>query len=256
MSFSHCKCSFKDFDFDLNVDTVDGSLVIDARFILNAEGVNPLQTLSDISSALNGLLADSVEQFESIASSFGTTFESAAELFNGIAEDDRITLLLNAKLDVAARLELSFEAVSFTAKINEANMALLAKITDTFDVAIGSFGDLHITPSIQLRLQAENTATPFSMTENPSALGQVSFSGDLEGIINVGMDNVPAELSLRVFSPYLTTTDNLEFEVRLDINLVPIQDSECDSLMYIDCISTRNFNWHLTPPPCRHQYNS
>ena len=245
----HHKCSLKEFDFDLNVDTVDGSLVIDAKFMLNAEGINPLQTLSDISSALNGLLADSEGQFESIASSFGTTFESAAELFSGIAEDDRITLLMNAKLDVATRLELSFEAVSFTARINEASMALLAKITDTFDLAIGSFGDIHITPSVQLRLHVENTATPFNMIENPSALGQVSFSGDLEGIINVGMDNVPAEVSLRVFSPNLMSIDNLEFEARLDIDLVPIQGSEFDSILCVDSIpSSSNSNWHLTHP--------
>ena len=200
--------------------------MIGAMFVLNAEGINPLQTLSDISSALSGLLADSGEHFESIASSFGTTFESAAELFNGIAEDDRITLLLNANLHVAARLELSFEAISFSTIINEADMALMAKITDTFDVSIGGFGDIHINPSVQLRLQVENTATPFDMIENPSALGQVWFAGDFEGTIRVSMDNVPADLSLRVYSPFLTNVDSLEFEVRLDINLIPIQDSE------------------------------
>ena len=43
----------------------------------------------------------------------------------------------------------------------------------------------------------------------------------------VGMDGVPAEISMRAYSPYLTQIDSLEFEVRLDINLVPIRASKC-----------------------------
>ena len=219
--------------FDLFVDVVDGTLVIAATFQLNAEGVNPAQTLSDISTSLSGLLAESGDQFESIASSFGGAFDSAAELFAGIAESDRITLLLNANLSAEVRLELSFEAIAFSTAIKELDMAFLARISDTFDVSIGDFGDLHITPSVQLRLQAENTATPFDVVQNPSAMKEFWFAGDFEGIINVAMDNVPAEISLRAYSPYLTNADNLEFEVRLDINLVPIQDSECVFLSII-----------------------
>ena len=200
--------------------------------MLNAEGVNPLQTLSDISSALNGLLADSVEQFESIASSFGTTFESAAELFNGIAEDDRITLLLNAKLDVAARLELSNEEVSQSTMLNEAKTTLLAKMTDNFDVSIGGFGDVSIDPSIQLRLEVKNTATPFDLLEDQSGLGQISKTGYFQGIVNVGMDSVPTEISLRAYSPHLQDAASLEFDVRLDIDLVPIHDSEFVFIIY------------------------
>jgi len=213
--------------FDLFVDVVDGTLVIAAVFQLNAEGINPAQTLSDISTALSGLLADSGDQFQNIASSFGDAFDSTAELFAGIAEDDRITLLLNANLSAEARLELSFEAIAFSTLIKELNMAFLARISDTFDVSIGGFGDLHITPSVQLRLQAENTVTPFDVVQNPSALREFWFAGDFEGIINVAMDGVPAEISLRAYSPYLTNIDHLDFEVTLDIDLVPIQDSEC-----------------------------
>ena len=209
------------------MDVVDGTLLIAARFTLNAVGVNPFNTLSDISTSLSGLLAESGDQFESIASEFGSAFDSAAELFTSIAEDERITLSLNANLDAEVRLELSFEAISFSTKINQLDMALLARISDTFDVPIGDFGDLHINPSVQLRLQINNTATPFDVVKNPSALKEFWYMGDFEGIVNIAMDNVPAEISLRAYSLYLTKVDSLEFEVTLDIDLLPIQESEC-----------------------------
>ena len=168
--------------FDLSVEVENGSIVVAVTFALNAQDVNPAQTLSDVSSSLSSLLAGSSGAFESITSSFGETFDAAAQLFTEIAEDDRITLLLNAKLDVSAKLALSFESRSFSAVINEASMALLAKLSDTFDISIGNFGDLHITPSVQLRLQVENTATPFDVIDHPSYLKQVFFQGDFEGI--------------------------------------------------------------------------
>jgi hypothetical protein len=223
----HCK---KDVVFDFNVETSDGSIVIYASFELKAEGINPAQTLSDISTSLSGLLAGSGDQFESIASSFGGFFDSADELFTSIAEDDRITLLMNANINAEARLLLSFESASFSMRFNELNMALLAKMEDTFNVTINDFGDLHVTPSVQLRLQVENLATPFDVVQNSSALRDVWFAGDFEGNIKVAMDNIPAEITLRAYSPYLTRVDSLEFEARLDINLLPIQESKFLSL--------------------------
>jgi hypothetical protein len=216
----------QEFVFDISVEVEDGSLVIAVSFELHAAGVNPAQTLSDISSSLSGLLQNSGDQFTSITSSFGSALDSAADLFTSIAEDDRITLLLNANLKAEVRLVLNFEAIQFSTTISEMDMAFLARISDTFDISLGDF-NVHVTPSVQLRLQAENTALPFDVVENPSALSQFQFSGDFEGIITVGMDGVPAEISLRAYSPYLTNAESLAFEVRLDINLVPIQASEC-----------------------------
>ena len=192
---------------------------------MNAEGVNPAQTLSDVSTSLSSLLADSGDQFQSITSSFDVAFGSITELFAGIAENDRITLLLNAKFVTEVKLVLSFEAITFSTTVNELSTSFLASITDTFDVAIGDF-DLHVTPTVQLRLQAENTATPFDIVDDPSALGKFWFAGDFEGLINVAIDNVPAEISLQAYSPYLTNADSLQFGVTIDIDLLPIQASE------------------------------
>ena len=203
---------------------------------MNIEGVNPAKTLSDISSSLSDILAESGDTFESIASSFGGTFDAAAELFNKVAEDDRITLLLNAKLDVSANLALSFESRSVSVTINEASMSLLAQMRDAYNITLGSFGDLHITPSVQLRLQVENTATPFDVIDHPSYLKQVFFQGDFEGNINIAMDYVPAEVALRAYLPDLTTTAGLEFDVRLDINLLPIRESKFYMFYSVRCL--------------------
>ena len=107
-------------------------------------------------------------------------------------------------------------------------MELMASISDTFDVDIGDFSQIHVTPSIQLRLQAENTATPFDVVQTPSSISQFRFAGDFEGIVVVGMDGVPAEISMRAYSPHLTSIDHIEFEVCLDIDLIPIQASELE----------------------------
>jgi hypothetical protein len=213
------------FVFDINVEVEDGALVIVAKFELHAIDVNPAQTLSDISTSLSDLLADSGNKFKSITDSLGSAFDSAADFFTSIAEDERITLLLNADLNVEVRLALNFEAIQFFTKIKQMNMDFLAKITDTFDIELGDYV-IHVTPSVQLRLQAENTALPFDLVQDPLALTQFDFSGDFEGIVLVGMDDFPAEISFRAYSPYLTRVDSIEFEVRLDIDLALMQTSE------------------------------
>jgi hypothetical protein len=105
-------------------------------------------------------------------------------------------------------------------------MALQAQITDSFDIEVGGFGYLHVIPSVQLRLQVENLATPFDAVQNPSAFGDFWYAGDFKGSVNIGMDNVPADITLRAYSPYLLQADSLEFGVSLDVDLVPIRDSE------------------------------
>ena len=223
---THPVCVAQEFTFDINVEVADGALIIKASFEMHAEGVNPAQTLSDVSTSLNELLSDSGNEFQSIASAFGPIFDSSAELFTSIAESDKITLLLNANLKVDVELSLSLDAIELSTSIKELDMAFMASITDTFDIAIGD-SNVHVTPTVQLRLQAQNTALPFDVVQNPSALSEYSFSGDFEGTVVVGMDGVPAEISMRAYSPYLTQIDSLEFEVRLDINLVPIRASKC-----------------------------
>jgi hypothetical protein len=238
----------QEFVFDFDVRAEDGSLVIYASFELKAEGIDPAQTLSDISTSLSVLLAGSSEQFKSVATSFGVSFNSAAELFASIAKDERITLLMNANINAEATLKLSFESISFATNFNDLNMALQAQITDSFDIEVGGFGYVHVTPSVQLRLQVENLATPFDAVQNPSAFEDFWYAGDFKGSVNIGMDNVPADITLRAYSPYLLQADSLEFGVSLDVDLVPIRDSECKPFSipcrvhaFVHSPSTRSF---------------
>ena len=203
----------------------DGALILTASFEMHAEGVNPAQTLADVSTSLNSLLADSGDEFQSIAEAFGPAFDSSAELFTSIANSNKITLLLDANLKAGVQLSLSFDAIDFSTSIDQLDMAFVASITDTFDIDIGG-SNIQVAPTIQLRLQAQNTALPFDVVQTPSAVSEFSFSGDFEGIVVIGMDGVPAEISLRAYSPYLTQIDSLEFGVRLDIDLVPIRASK------------------------------
>jgi hypothetical protein len=205
------------------VDVLDGSLVIYAFFKLMAEEVKPTNTLKEVSTALRDLLIESGDDFQGITSSFGSTFNSPTELFTSITANDRIDLSLNANLYADARLELSFEAIAFSSTINEVSSTLMARISDTFDVSNGNFGDLHATPWVQLRLQVKNTAAPFDMTQSSNALEEFLVEGDFEATINVGMDNIPTEITLAAYSPDLTNAESLHFAVTLDIDLLPIR---------------------------------
>ena len=206
---------------------IDNALVIVADFKLHALGVNPAQTLSDVSSALSQCLSATSGKFEEIASSFGSMFDSASEFLAGIAQSEKIQLSLNARIDFEVRLDLSVETVQLTSSINELNASFIALISDSYGVSIQDF-NIDVTPSLQLRLQTENTATPFDLLQNPSALRELSFGGDFMGLVVVSIPKVPAEISLRALSQDITKASSLEFDLSLDIDLVPIKDSEYD----------------------------
>ena len=224
-------CAQKEFDFDLVVDVENGNMIVIGSFALDANGINPAQTLSDISTVINDLLTNSGGQFVSLASSFDSSFNSATDLFADIAQNDKITLSLDANLNFEAKLNLSFDAINFSATINELSVALSAGIHDLFDISFGNLGDFHVKPYIELELQAENIATPFEIS-NTSALMDFQFTGSFDGRVDVGMDFVPVEISLMAYSSALLDADSLEFDVGLDINLIPIADSEFCLLLY------------------------
>lgn len=227
--------------FDITVDVMDGTLLIGATFRVHAKNVDAASTISsDVLFLIHGLLIEAGYQFESIVSSFGTAFDSSAELFSSIATEDRITLLLDANLNAEARLVLKYvdpnvlistnvNAIQLFTTIKEMNMALVGEISDAFDITIDAYGDLHVTPSVHIGLKVENTATPFDVHQNPSSIQKYRVSGEFEGLINVAGDNFPAGVALQAYSPNLPNEDSLEFVVGLDIDLVPITESECIS---------------------------
>lgn len=216
--------STQEFTFDIDVEVDGGTLVIVASFTLQAIGVNPAQTLADISTSLSSTLSNYSGNFEAIASSFGSAFTSASELFERIAQSDKIRLALNANIDVDARLEMSFDSFQLSTSINELSASFTGSIWDEFDVSIGGVS-INVTPFIQLYLEVENTAVPFDVVQNHSALSEFSFGGNFFGLVVVSVPGIPAAISLRALSQDITNTSSLEFELRLDIDLVPIKDS-------------------------------
>lgn len=181
--------------------------------------------MSDVSGALSQCLSNASGTFEDIATSFGSMFNSASVLLADIAQSEKIHLSLNANIDVEVRLDLSLEAVQLTSSIKELSTSLIASISDSYAISIEDL-NFHVAPNLQLRLQIENTATPFNVLQKPSLLSELSFGGDFMGLVVVGIEGVPVEISLRALNLDITKTNTLEFELSLDIDLVPLKDGE------------------------------
>lgn len=196
-----------------------------AGFKLHAHGVNPAHTLSDISGALSRCLSGTSGKFEDIAKSFGNVFNSASDLLGDVAQSEKIHLSLNANIDIEVRLDLSLAEVQLTSTIKELSASFVASISDSYDISIEDFS-FHVEPHVELHLQTENTATPFDLFQNPSDLTELSFGGYFSGLVLVGMEGVPVEISVRALSQDITNTSSLEFDLSLDLDLVPIKDGE------------------------------
>lgn len=221
----------QEFAFEIGIEVEDGALVVTVSFALQAARVNPASTFSDISTSVHGLLTNSSDQFESILSSFGSSFDSVGGLFTSIT--DRIALSLDANLNAEVKLVADLDVKFFTPGIesfttmNEMSMALIAEIiTVPFNVIVSGY-EIQVVPSVfQLRMSAENTALPFDVVESPLAFGDFTFSGDFEGIISIAMEDIPTDIVFKAYSPNLLESDSLDFGVGLDIDLSPLQQSE------------------------------
>ena len=227
------------FAFDFDIDVKGGNLTIFASFRLEVRGVNPLQTLSDVSAALGLALANSTTQFESIAHLFGSGFSNASDAFEEITQSDKISLLLDATIDFDVDIDLSLGSIQVNAIINELSTAFIASIADDFEFTIGEYL-LRVSPSVELRLQAENDATPFDAVEHPELLSNFSFDGDFVGSISIGVDGtppVPASITLTAESDDITNAESLEFDLKLDIDLQPIKDALISLLQEIGSLS-------------------
>jgi hypothetical protein len=131
--------SVQGFAFDLDVDVSDsGFLSLEARFALNVVDVNPIQTLSDISSKLAFQLQSVSNDFEEIASSMQSGFNQSSTMFADIASLNRIQLLLDANIGLHVNLKLpSFEV---SASLTAFDTALSANIGKCFVAFYFAFG--------------------------------------------------------------------------------------------------------------------
>ena len=215
---------------NIDVDVIDSALVIFANFKMDVTGVDPIQTLSDVSSAIGQSLSGSSARFNEVASTFGTAFSSASDFLARIAASDQIQLSLDANIDVDVQLDLSWPArsVKLTTSVNDLRASISALISDELSISVAGLNvDVH--PHIELNLFVENTATPFIITNGTSALSNFSFGGDFNGYVVVGLEGFPAELSLRAKSEDITNASSTAFEVQLEINLLLVKARKCQT---------------------------
>lgn len=214
----------------------DGELAVFAKFTLAVVNVNPFATLSDLSSGLNGALQGLNSEFESITGAFGSTFSSTSDLFLSLSQSDRIDLFFDADIDVEVSIDLSLDSAQVSVLINKLGASLYAAISHEFELTLSPF-DLYINPSVQVNLHAENTATPFDIVKNTSLLSNFSVGGDFFGKISVGVDDVPAEVILTASVDDIMNVSTLGFDLKLDIDLLPIKDKIIDLLEEIADLS-------------------
>jgi hypothetical protein len=172
-------------------------------------------------------LSGSSARFNEVASTFGTAFSSASDFLARIAASDQIQLSLDANIDVDVQLDLSWP-VQMTTSINDLRASISALISDDLYFSAGGLNvDAH--PYIELNLFVENTATPFIITNDISALSNFSFVGDFHGFVVVGLEGFPAELSLRAKSEDITNASSIVFGIQLEINLLRVKARKCQT---------------------------
>lgn len=196
--------------------------------------MNPAQTLADIASSLGSALQGSTGDFNEIAGAMSSSFDSAADLFTEIAQSDKILMSLDATLDFSVNADLSLSSFSITSTMSDLRSSFTAYISDSYDFTAGGF-HTHITPSVLVFLEANNTATPFDVFATPNALTEFAFGGTFDGMVAVAVDGIPAQVTLRASSDDITKATSLQFEARLDIDLHPIK-SECNPLIFFTLI--------------------
>jgi len=179
-------------------------VVLDARFVLDVAGVDPIETLRDITSSLNEKLQQSGGTLGNIASSFGSSLGSVSDIFD-IITTDNVNLSLDALLDASVSVDLSLENFDVDVQVNELQASFSALIGGDFSIDIGGYL-IGIRPSVALNFEAINTATPFTLNSSHlSNLTEFDFAGDLDALIAVGVEGVPAEITLRASSDELVS---------------------------------------------------
>lgn len=263
--------------FDLYVgQSESGSLSLDARITLGFTGVNPVQTLADIASGISSKLQSLSSDFEGLTNSLQSELGDVASLFADLSKSDKIKLLLNANIDLIVSLSLPSFDVSATLEVFDTSLsAAIGKcllrqneyihplsvtyslnLTCTFSrintstnnwLTANKFstqlGDktLSFDPSIVLRLEAENTRTPIDLKENLSDITAFNFSGTFHAAVYIGVEDIPVGLYISASADDITTASSVDFEVAVDIDLLPLNATLTDLLMELGALAYPRF---------------
>ena len=195
-----------------------------ARFTLDVAGVDPTQTLSEVAATLSSTLEDLAGDFKGLTEGFSSDFDEASDLMNQIASSDKIKLSLDATIDFSIALDMSLNSFDISSSVDSLKTSFRAKIVDQFDIQLGGL-DLSVFPSLELFLEAENTATPFDVFNAINGeLSTYDFGGEFNSTILVSVQDVPAQVFARASSDNITDLTSIDFELGIDIDLQPIKD--------------------------------
>lgn len=196
-----------------------------ATFVVNVEGVNPLLALQNAADSLNATLQSVGSEFQDVvnAPGFVDGFSNAADFLANITEANKVTLALDATIDVAVAIELSTSNFAVAAEVRALSSALSVRAEESFEANVGGFY-VTVSPTIGLQLSANNTAVPFSLFGG-SGLTSFDFGGSLDSRVVVMVEGVPAAVTFEAALPDLTNASSLEFDVFVDIDLYPIRES-------------------------------
>ena len=135
-------------------------ILVEARFILDVIDVDPIQTLSDVASSLNKTLQNTDGPLGDIIKDFGSSLGSVSKVFDEVTNSSNVKLALDALLDVSVRIDLSLDNFDFDVQVNELAAGLNANIGGNFSFDVGDYF-VGIRSSLEMNLEAVNTATPF-----------------------------------------------------------------------------------------------
>jgi hypothetical protein len=207
------------------IDIADGgALSIMATFVVNVKGVSPALALQNAADSLNATLQSVGLEFQGVANGFVDGFSNAADFLAQITETNRLTLALDAAIDVTVAIALSTSGFAVSSELRALSSALSVRVEESFETNVGGFA-VAVAPAIELILTAENTAVPFDLFEG-SGLATFDFGGSLDCRVVVTVEGVPAAVTFEAAVPDITNaTATVDFDVFVDIDLYPIRES-------------------------------
>lgn len=171
---------------------------------------------------------------------------------------------LNATIAIDASIALSSNSFDVTVDVTALSSSFTGRIDDRFVSEVAGY-ELTAEPTIKLSLQVDNTAVPFTLGE-PDTLTSWDFGGSLDTRVVVAVDGkcngnlptflvlsicdanscwcfvstvVPAAVTFEARLLDITNVSSVEYDVFVDINLRPINESKLKIFRSIwdkDCI--------------------
>ena len=222
----------------------DGDLFLKAAFLLNVKNVDPIEAASDASARLGAVLSDASEPFQDIAESINSALTDASEFLGDIANISYLDVKLDATIDFSVEATLAKDAdFQVTSDLREISSSLRATLGMSDPLIInGSLDGLALAaaPQLTLNLSTSNEATPFDVfgLDGISKLRNFSFDGSFYGTCLVSVEDLPVDIIFDVSAPDLTNGSRVDFDLSVNLNLVPVADDigalldEVDKLTY------------------------